>query len=85
MLEAIDAHRTHLTGSGELEERRLRRARRRVHDVVDRELRRVAWRDPEVERRVADGLAAIEAGHETPYSVAAGILEGLLGGRGGRG
>ncbi|HZD03813.1 MAG TPA: hypothetical protein VE173_02815, partial [Longimicrobiales bacterium] len=78
LLDAIEAHRAHLSESGELDRRRRERAERRIRDVVDRELRRVAWRDPGVQRRVAEGLEAIDAGTATPYSVAAEILEGLL-------
>jgi LAO/AO transport system kinase len=78
LLDAVERHRAHLVASGELERRRRARAERRVRDVVDRELRRVAWRSPAVADRLAAGLDRIVAGQETPYSVAAGILDELL-------
>jgi len=78
LLEAIAAHRTWMESSGELEVRRRARARDRVRDVVDRDLRRVAWSSPEVADCLEAGLDGIERGRETPYSVAAGILEALL-------
>jgi len=79
LLEAIASHRTWLEGSGELEVRRRARARNRVRDVVDRELRRVAWSSPEVADCLEAGLDGIQGGGQTPYSVAAVILDVLLG------
>ena len=79
LLEAVDAHRAHLEASGELEARRRARAERRVRDVVERELRRVAWRSEVTRERLGRGLDAVQEGRETPYSVARGILEALLG------
>ena len=43
LLEAIDAHRSWLEDAGQLEASRRARARGRVRDVVERELRRTAW------------------------------------------
>jgi LAO/AO transport system kinase len=78
LLEGIDAHRTWLESSGELARRRRGRARRRIRDVVDRELRRVAWSSPGTTTRLDAGLDRIEAGEATPYSVAREILDALL-------
>ena len=78
LLRAIDAHRVWLETSGALAVRRRERARRRVRDVVDRELRRAAWSSPATASRVDAGLDRIEAGEATPYSVAREILEALL-------
>lgn len=77
VVEAIDAHRTWLESSGDLAVRRRARAASRIHDVVDREIRRVAWGSEAVRERVQAGLDRIEAGEGTPYSVAEEIL-GLL-------
>ena len=78
LLAAIDAHRAWLERSGELAVRRRERARRRVRDVVDRELRRVAWSSTETAAPLDAALDRIEAGEATPYSVAREILDALL-------
>lgn len=78
--DAVERHRAWLQESGELERRRRARARTRVRDVVDRELRRVAWSTTSGEA-LERGLDDIQHGEATPYSVARGILDGLLGGR----
>jgi LAO/AO transport system kinase len=78
LVAAIEAHRTWLEASGELAMRRRERARRRVHDVVDREIRRVAWSSTQTTARLDAGLDRIEAGEATPYVVAREILDALL-------
>jgi LAO/AO transport system kinase len=78
LLGAIDAHRVWLEASGELDARRRARAAGRIHDVVDRELRRAAWTSPGVTTGLAAGLESIKAGRATPYSVAHDILNALL-------
>ena len=78
LLEAVDAHRAWLEESGELERRRRARARVRVRDVVDRELRRVAWRSETVSEILERGLDGIQHGSATPYSVSREILDELL-------
>ncbi|MFQ5536653.1 MAG: methylmalonyl Co-A mutase-associated GTPase MeaB [Gemmatimonadota bacterium] len=78
LLDAVDRHRAWLLESGEMERRRRARARIRVQDVVDRELRRVAWRSSRVQDLLEEGLDEIQRGEETPYSVAGRILEAVL-------
>jgi len=78
LLDAVDRHRDWLVESGALAERRRARARRRVHEVVDRELRRVAWRSAAVGELLERGLDQIQHASATPYSVAARILRALL-------
>ena len=78
LVEAVERHRAWLADSGELARRRRARARRRIHDVVDRDLRKAAWSSTESAAALERGLDAIEEGGATPYSVARGILEGLL-------
>ena len=82
LADTMEAHREHLLVSGELEQRREARARGRVRDVVERELRRVAWQSAAVEAELLVGLEGIARGTETPYSVASRILAGLLAGEG---
>lgn len=81
LLEAVARHRVFLEGSGVLESRRRSRAAGRVRDVVERELRRIAWSNPTVSRILAEGVDEIVAGRETPYSLAGRILAELLGDR----
>ncbi|HSH74852.1 MAG TPA: hypothetical protein VLA09_04125, partial [Longimicrobiales bacterium] len=78
VVDAVDAHREWMQESGELVRRRRKRARDRVRDVVDRELRRAAWTSSASLARLEAGLDAIDAGEATPYSVARDILEALL-------
>jgi LAO/AO transport system kinase len=78
MIAAVDAHRAWLQASGELATRRRARAAKRIRDVVDRGVRRVAWTSEAVQARVEAGLDRIAAGDGTPYSVAEDILALLL-------
>lgn len=80
LVEAIDAHGAYLESSGELERRRRARAETRAREVVERELRRIAWDDERVRRVMARGLEEIGGERSaTPYSLAGRILEELLG------
>jgi LAO/AO transport system kinase len=78
LLEAIDAHREWLGTSGQIEVRRRARARVRVQDVVDRELRRVARRSEAAGGGLEPYLDQMRDGTETAYSVAAELLKRLL-------
>ena len=78
LLDAVDRHRAWLERSGELERRRRERARIRVRDVVDRELRRTAWASSVSGATLEAGLDDIVRGEATPYSVARRILAALL-------
>ncbi len=78
LLDALDGHARWLSESGALADRRRARARRRIHEVVDRALRRAAWTSDAVTDLLEDGLDRIQRGSATPYSVSAEILEGLL-------
>jgi LAO/AO transport system kinase len=78
VVEAIEKHRTWLEASGELATRRRDRARGRVRDVVEREMRRAAWSSEEVRLGLDNGVDSIERGEATPYSVARALLALLL-------
>ncbi len=78
VLGALDEHRGWLASSGELERRRRERARIRIRDTVERELRRRA-REATEPGALADALDRIAQGGETPYAVAARVLEEILG------
>ncbi len=84
LLDAVSRHREWMAETSELVLRRRARAGTRIRDVVDRELRRVAWKSPSVQAGLEDGLDRIAKGSATPYSVAGAILEGLLGSRASR-
>ena len=81
VLQAIDDHRAFLEDSGVLIARREARAADRVKDVVNRELRRIAWGHPGVKDILNGGAAEIVTGRETPYSLAAAIITELIGSR----
>ena len=78
LLDTVDEHRSWLVESGQLEARRRARARGRVQDVVNRELRRIAWGRPETVRRLDEGVERIRTSAATPYSVSEEIVDGLL-------
>jgi LAO/AO transport system kinase len=78
MLQTIEEHRAWLTSSGQLERRRRERAAIRIRDVVDRELRRVAWTSETARTLLQTGVEGIASGEGTPYSAARRILDTLL-------
>jgi LAO/AO transport system kinase len=78
LLETIGRHRDWLVRTGSLESRRRNRAAVRIRDVVDREVRRVAWTSEVSRELLADGVDQIARGEGTPYSAADRILEALL-------
>jgi LAO/AO transport system kinase len=80
LAKAVARHREFLEASGTLEERRKARAARRVRDVVERELKRVAWANRGVREILQEGVDGILDGGETPYSLARRILDQVLGG-----
>jgi GTPase len=79
LLEWLDRHREYLRESGELEVRRRKRARVRVREVVERDLRQRTWSDEAAGRVLDAGVEAIAEGRATPYSISEDILSGLLG------
>jgi LAO/AO transport system kinase len=78
LLETVQEHGTWLESSGQLSDRRRERATGRIMDVVDRELRRVAWKSGAVRELLAAGAERVQAGDATPYSAAREILDTLL-------
>ena len=73
---AIDRHREHLESSGELEQRRLRRARDEIEAIAVTALRE-QWRGVH-ENAALDELAAeVVAGDSDPYAAADLLLESL--------
>lgn len=78
LLETIEEHGSWLAESGCLEERRRERASIRIRDVVDREMRRIAWKSDRVQELLDSGVEGIAQGRGTPYSAARDILATLL-------
>jgi LAO/AO transport system kinase len=74
LLDAIDRHYRYLETSGELRERRRRRLRERVTEVVELKVRQRLWRDAATNAFVADRLDALEAGTDTPFGAADALL-----------
>jgi LAO/AO transport system kinase len=78
VVAAIDRHREHLRSSGELNARRLRRARDEIEAIAVTALRE-RWRDVH-ENTALDELASeVVAGDTDPYSAADLLLESLEG------
>jgi LAO/AO transport system kinase len=78
MLAAVATHRAWMSESGQLDQRRRDRAAIRIRDVVDRELRRIAWKSEPARELLRVGVERITSGDDTPYSVARTILGALL-------
>ena len=78
LLETVEAHRRWLVESGELGVLRRARSGIRIRDVVDREMRRVAWNSERVNGLLTQGVEEIALGRGTPYSAADNILRALL-------
>jgi LAO/AO transport system kinase len=70
----LDRHRGYLVESGELSRRRRSRAIERTRAAVERELAHLAWKRGPGELMLRAALPALEAGDESPYSVAARIV-----------
>jgi len=79
---ALDDHYRHLVASGELEQRRLTRARDRIRDVLLR--RMAAWGRSamEAEPELDKWVARVASGETTPYAVVDRILGAILEGDG---
>jgi LAO/AO transport system kinase len=74
LLDALDRHHDYLERSGLLRERRRRRLRERVVEVVEHRVRRRLWDDAATNAWVEARLPALEAGTETPFAVADALL-----------
>jgi LAO/AO transport system kinase len=77
LLETLDRHAVYLRATGELSRRRQRRLAERVRAVVDRQLRRRTWANGPGEEILDAALPALEAGTESPYTVAGRIVDAV--------
>jgi LAO/AO transport system kinase len=75
LLAAIDAHFAYLEESGGLRERRRRRLRDRVVDVVEQRVRSRLWKDSGTQQWLDGRVEEMESGSATPFTVADELLE----------
>ncbi|MFI5235614.1 MAG: methylmalonyl Co-A mutase-associated GTPase MeaB [Gemmatimonadales bacterium] len=75
LLGALDAHATWLERTGELALRRRRRMHDRIREVVGRHLRQWLWEETQAERLIQEHLDEVVAGRQSPYEVAAEVLD----------
>jgi LAO/AO transport system kinase len=74
VIEAVARHFRYLESTGGLRERRRRRLRERVVEVVEQRVRRRLWGDAESNAWIDAQLPALEAGAATPFTVADALL-----------
>jgi LAO/AO transport system kinase len=89
LLSALDRHHEYLERSGELRERRRKRLRERIVEVVERKVRQRLWLHPDTGPWIEERIPDLERGATTPFAVAdellaqsAGIISGASGGGG---
>ncbi len=75
LLTAIDAHFAYLEQTGGLRERRRRRLRDRVVDVVEQRVRSRLWGDSGTQKWLDGRVGEMESGSATPFTVADELLE----------
>jgi LAO/AO transport system kinase len=74
LADALDNHFRYLETSGTLQERRRRRLRERVVEVVEDKARRRLWADAATRDWLEERLPELEAGTSTPFAVADALL-----------
>jgi LAO/AO transport system kinase len=74
LVAALDRHFSYLERSGLLRERRRRRLRERVVDVVEQKVRRRLWADARTNGWLDERLPALERGETNPFEVADELL-----------
>ncbi|HEU5357675.1 MAG TPA: methylmalonyl Co-A mutase-associated GTPase MeaB [Gemmatimonadales bacterium] len=75
LVTALDRHAEWLERSGELDERRRRRISDRIREVVARHLQQWLWDETQADRMVRERLDEVAAGRQSPYEVAAEVLD----------
>lgn len=75
LVRALDHHAEWLERSGELIQRRRRRITDRIREVVARHLQQWLWDESQADRLVQERLDDVAAGRQSPYEVAADVLE----------
>jgi len=78
VVAALDAHLAHLRSSGELEARRVRRAREEIEAIAVTSLRE-RWGDVHARTELDDLAASVVAGTTDPYAAADELLASITG------
>jgi LAO/AO transport system kinase len=74
VMSALDRHAHYLEISGTLAERRRRRLRDRVVEIVERTIQRRLWQDPATNDWLKDRIPALETGATNPFAVALELI-----------
>jgi GTPase len=74
LVEALDRHFLYLERSGTLRERRRKRLRDRVVEVVEDKARRRLWTDAGTNEWLEERLPDLESGAATPFAIADALL-----------
>ena len=74
LVAAVDRHFAYLEASGTLRERRLKRLRERVIDVVEQKVSDRLWKDASTSSWLDEKLPLLEDGTTTPFVVADDLL-----------
>ena len=75
VIAALERHRAYLESSGRLAQRRRERLAERTRAVVNRALRSWVWEASPAEAILAEALDGMTAGKQSPYDVAARIVD----------
>lgn len=75
VVEALDRHCAWLERTGELDLRRRVRMHDRIREVVGRHLTQWLWEETQAERLVQERMDEVAAGRQSPYEVAAEVLD----------
>jgi LAO/AO transport system kinase len=70
VVAALDRHADYLQNSGTLAERRRKRLRDRVVEVVERTLHQRLWQDTGTNEWLTERIPALESGRTNPFAVA---------------
>lgn len=74
VIAALDRHARYLEESGTLTERRRKRLRDRVVEIVDRTLHERVWKDAGTNDWLTDRIPALETGATNPFAVALDLI-----------
>ena len=82
VIDAFDAHWSHLVDTGALQDLRKERLARHTRDVVHRGLSILVWEKRDGEERLQAGLDDVVEGRKSPYKLAHEIVSALQEGAG---
>jgi LAO/AO transport system kinase len=70
IIGSLDRHAHYLETSGTLAERRRKRLRDRVVEIVERTVNQRLWQDPGTNEWLSERIPALESGSTNPFAVA---------------